>query len=161
MRLRSPGRAPRTRGGWAFLWGVFGIMTLFTTAFVVATLASSTRRITDQAMEASRARQQADAGLAMASAALERALREGRPPQPTGTLELDESTVTFTIAGDGPARFRLSATARGNATVVVRRELVAVVGALSEPSPATASTRPTQRAAPDHRPLALRTLYRR
>ena len=151
----------KARGGWALLWGVVGLMGLFTTTFVISTLASSSRRIADVALHRSRARGLADAGLELARTRLQDALQRGVEPAARGEGALDGTPLRYTVerttTASGAILYRLTGHATIEGFETCRKELVRVLPA-SPPPPSLSSPRTTENEPPA--PWQLQSVFR-
>lgn len=111
MILRPP--VPSSpRSGSVLLWAVFGAMAIFTSAFVVSTLASSSRRIADSDFQRTSAHYLSEGALSIATEVVAEALTRGEAPPAQGSTTIDDEPVSWTIAGiAGPEGLEVPASA--------------------------------------------------
>ncbi len=97
---RGPASARR---GIVLLWSVFAAMAIFATAFVLSTLASSSKRIADVNFGRSEAEHMSQGAVAFATAAIYDALEAQIDPPAQGVATVDGTNVTYTITQIGAA----------------------------------------------------------
>jgi hypothetical protein len=99
-RLRS---GPRC--GVVLLWSTFAAMVVFAAAFVLSTLASSSKRVADLDFRRTAAEHLSQGALSFAAEALHRALEGGSVPPGSGTATIGGTRVGWTIERlDGEGR---------------------------------------------------------
>ena len=93
------GRARRgPRSGVALLWATFAAMVVFTAAFILSTLASSSKRVADLNFRRTLAEHLSLGAVAFATESIRQALASGGAPPARGTATIGGTDVTWTIA---------------------------------------------------------------
>lgn len=103
MIVRSRPRAGRggREQGIILLWAAFAAMAIFTSAFVMSTLASSSRRIAQNDLARSQAEHLSEGAVALAAVEVYQSLQNGGEPAASGDDAIDGNAVRWSITRVG------------------------------------------------------------